>query len=83
MQTYTVVGVWEDSWTSWVEYGKGNNIDEAIKDALSVLAKPDTILLIDATEVEHLTIVAVFPGRHGDILQDPVSASLVLTPKED
>lgn len=69
---YTVVGRWADPPQVWVEYGKGENVDEAIKDALSTLE--------DDQLDDRLTILAVIPGRHKDALDaiGPVTASAVL-----
>lgn len=67
---WTIVGMWDDSRETWIEYGKGETADEATMDALGELNDGEV-------DLEDLSIVAVFPGRLSDGLNGigPVSAT--------
>jgi hypothetical protein len=68
---WTFVGIWEDTRESWVDFGSGDTLDEAVKDALDGMIANDPKRGID-----QLTILAVFEGRQTDYLQEPVSATV-------
>lgn len=67
---WTVVGMWEGDRQTWVEYGRGNNHDEAITDAVSALEDV-------GADLDDLSIIAAFPGQHIDAMENigPVSAT--------
>lgn len=80
MKRYTFVGYWRKSHglhiDSWVEYGKGKSVPEALKNAMSSLLDGDEDGSMKETVAADLEIVAVFEGRLVNKLETQPTPSL-------